>query len=171
MKRLLALGLLLVCGLAYGLTLTTVNPDGSSVTYTVGDSFAYQAFKGAINPIYINNEGAASSVQVVSIADKAGNVFTLGPNGEVYRNALRLATVSSLSGAVQKMLAQRLVLVGTEVFALGKTDGKWWRWVGNATTNAWASVTDFDPVLLLATGPIMPMPLPVPDPPIVPTAP
>jgi hypothetical protein len=47
------------------------------------------------------------------------------------------------------MLVDKVIQFGPEVFAKGKTDGKWWRWTGSATVNSWASVTvDFDPAVL-----------------------
>lgn len=124
--------------------------DGSSTTYTVGDSLLIPMFKqAAVTPFAISGDGTAATAQVsASVRDHAGNIFTVGPAGEIYRNAQRLTSFSS-TGTLQKMLVDKVIQFGPEVFAKGKTDGKWWRWTGSATVNSWAPVTvDFDPAVL-----------------------
>lgn len=52
----------------------------------------------------------------------SGQLLTLGPNGEVYSDGIRLGGSA----------AQLIVQVGTTVLLLGKTIPKWWKWTGTA---------------------------------------
>lgn len=74
----------------------------------------------------------------------SGQVLTLGPNGEVYKDGVRLGTSA----------AQLIVQVGATVLLKGKTDPRWWQWTGTAWVGPLASVDD-----ALLTPPV-PEPLP-----------
>jgi hypothetical protein len=62
------------------------------------------------------------------------SVLTVGPGGEVYKDAVRLGSAK----------VSKLVQIGTSVYGAGKTDGKWYRWTGTG----WVVVTDFDASIL-----------------------
>jgi hypothetical protein len=72
-----------------------------------------------------------------------GQVLTLGPNGEVYRDGIRLG----------KAAAQLIVQVGSSVLLLGKTDPKWWQWTGSAWSGPLLEVD-----LTLLTPPVSELP-------------
>ena len=145
---LLAVLLALIAHDAHALKLTDTAPDGTTTTYEVSDSLGVPIFRAITNPVVVTDGTTATAKNVLALTDRAGNVFTMGPAGEVYRNGIRLTSTSS-TGALQKMLAQKLVLFGTEIYAKGKTDNRWWRWTGSATVNAWAPVTvDYDAKVL-----------------------
>lgn len=62
------------------------------------------------------------------------SILTVGKNGEVYLDAVRL-------GAAR---VSKLVQFGRSVFGHGATDGKWYRWTGLV----WSVLDDFDASIL-----------------------
>jgi hypothetical protein len=50
-----------------------------------------------------------------------GSIFTLGPNGEVYKDAVQMPNLA----------AQAVCTFGLNLYAKGKTNPQWWRWTGS----------------------------------------
>jgi len=68
-------------------------------------------------------------------SDPSGAVFSLGIAGQVYKDGVRMPGLA----------ASKFVLCGLSLYAHGRTDGKWWKWVGTG----WGAVAgEVDPTIL-----------------------
>jgi hypothetical protein len=91
-----------------------------AITQGISDPSLFQP----IAPQYVTAPGLPGA------AGADGAVFTLGPNGEVYRDAVQMPGLA----------AQTICTFGLSLYAKGKTQPDWWKWTGAA----WVKVTAVD---------------------------